>query len=66
MTGGTMKHETIEQTIKAAPAVAGAAYSAITLNELVMILTALYIVMQMAFLGYKWYFEHKKNTRDES
>lgn len=64
MQGGTMKHETVEQTAKAIPAIAGATYSAITLNELVMILTAVYIVLQMGFLLYKWYWywiERKKN-----
>lgn len=59
----TLKHETLEQSVKAVPAIAGTAYSAMTLNELVMILTAMYIVMQMGFLAYKWYFEHKKNTK---
>jgi hypothetical protein len=63
MQGNNMKHETIEQTFKAVPAVAGTAYSAVTLNELVMILTAIYIVMQMAFLAYKWYNDHQDRKK---
>jgi hypothetical protein len=59
----TMKHETIDQTLKSLPAVVGTAYSALTLNELVMVLTALYIVMQMGFLAYKWYNEHQDRKR---
>jgi hypothetical protein len=65
MQGGTMKHETVEQTVKAIPAIAGATYSAITLNELVMILTAVYIVLQMGFLLYKWYWDWIERKKDK-
>lgn len=59
MTGGNMKHETIDQTAKAIPAVAGVTYSTVTLNELVAIATLLYVLAQLGFLLYKWYWAHK-------
>lgn len=59
MTGGNMKHETVEQTAKALPAVVGATYSTITLNELVAVATLLYVLAQLGFLLYKWYWVHK-------
>lgn len=50
-----VKHETVEQVYRAAPAVAGTAYSAITMNEIVAIATLIYIIIQAGFLIHKWY-----------
>jgi amino acid transporter len=55
-----MKQETVEQTIKAAPALAGTVYSTITLNEMVAVATLAYVVVQLGFLVYKWYWDHKE------
>jgi hypothetical protein len=59
MTGGSMKQDTVEQTAKAIPAVVGTAYSTVTLNELVAVATLLYVLAQLGFLLYKWYWAHK-------
>lgn len=62
-----MKHEAMEQSLKAAPAVGGALYSTITLNEVVAAATLVYVVLQAAFLVYRWYWEHKekRGKKDE-
>ena len=56
-----IKHETTKQVIKAAPAIGGSIYSAITLNDVVAIVTILYVLLQAGFLLYKWYWVHKEN-----
>jgi len=55
-----MKHDTIIESAKAVPAVGGAVYSAITLNDAVMIATLIYIILQAAYLIWKW---HKEATK---
>lgn len=50
-----MKQETITEAVKAAPAIAGTVYSAITLNELVALATLIYIIIQAAILVHKHY-----------
>ncbi len=42
------------QGVQAAPAVTGAVYSAITFNEVVMVLTGVYVLLQIAYLIWKW------------
>jgi hypothetical protein len=57
-----MKGVTMEakiETAKAAPALAGATYSMLTLNEWVAVVTILYVLMQMAYLVWKWWHEAK-------
>lgn len=52
-----LKQETAIETIKATPAVAGAAYASLTLNEWVAIATLLYILLQVGVLIHKhWCF----------
>jgi hypothetical protein len=43
-------------------AVAGVTIYGVTLNDLVLGLTAAYVVMQMCFLAYKWWRLHKDKT----
>ena len=61
------KHETYIETGKAIPAIAGATIYGLTLNEIVAIATILYIIIQAAFLFYKWYWDwqEKKEQRKE-
>lgn len=54
-----LKHETLEQAAKAVPAVGGAAVAGITLNEWVAIVTIIYVLVQTAFLIWKWHKEAK-------
>jgi hypothetical protein len=49
-----MKVETSIETAKAAPAVIGAALSAVTMNHLVAAATLAYILLQAAYLIWKW------------
>jgi hypothetical protein len=55
-----MKHETFAEVTKAAPAVGGALYGAVTLNDAVLIATLAYIVLQAAYLIWKWVREARK------
>lgn len=50
-----LKQETMTEAIKAAPAVAGAVYSSLTLNEWVAVATLVYIVIQVIILCWKQY-----------
>jgi len=56
----TMKVEAQLESLKAAPAVAGTIFSAITLNEAVAIATLIYVVVQTLYLLWKW---HKEATK---
>lgn len=47
------------ETVKAIPAVTGATIYSLTLNELVAVATLAYIILQMAYLGWKWWHEAK-------
>lgn len=58
-----MKTEVVTEALKGAPAVAGAWYAALTLNEWVAILTGVYIVVQAAYLLRKWWREEKQWAR---
>lgn len=52
--GSAMKHEVSTQVAHAAPALAGAVIAGLTLNEWVAILTGVYVVVQTAYLVWKW------------
>lgn len=61
-----MKAEVVGEGFKAFFAIVGAVVSAITLNQIVAFLTALYIIVQAAYLIRKWYKEEKEWSRKES
>lgn len=48
-----LKQETFEEGLKAAPAIGGAAYSYLTLNEWVALATLIYIIIQAIILIHK-------------
>jgi hypothetical protein len=54
-----MKTEFTTEALKGTPAVAGAVYSAVTLNEVVAAITGLYVLVQIAYLLRKWWREEK-------
>jgi hypothetical protein len=56
----TLRHETTIETAKALPAVAGATIAGLTLNEVVAAVTILYILLQSAYLLWKWRKEAQK------
>ena len=51
------KHDLGIEAIKGSPAVAGAVASAMTMNEMVMLGTVIYIVIQALYLVRKWWRE---------
>lgn len=51
----SLKQESIVEAAKATPAVAGAAYSSLTLNEWVAAATLVYIIIQAGVLVHKHY-----------
>ena len=55
-----MKQETVIQAKLATPAVAGATIAGITLNEIVAGVTAIYVLVQLAYLIWKWHKEYKQ------
>lgn len=65
-----MQHEVAQEALKASPAVAVVVahkVAGLQISEWVAILTGLYIVMQMAYLGWKWWREaHRKEPSDEA
>ena len=63
-----LKHETSIEAVKASPAVAGAVYSSLTLNEWVGLATLLYILLQVGVLLHKhWCFvkDRKKKISEK-
>lgn len=50
----SMKQETIIETARAVPAVVGATAATVTLNDVVAIVTIIYVLLQGAYLIYKW------------
>jgi len=60
------KHETIIETGKAVPAIAGATVYGLTLNEVVAIVTILYVLIQGGFLVYKWYWDWQEKKQSRS
>jgi len=53
--GTDMQHEIAVEAAKASPALGGTIYYYFTMNEWVGLLTAIYILVQMAFLIHKWF-----------
>lgn len=53
------KVQAMIEAAKAAPAVAGATASSLTLNEWVAIATGCYVLIQAAYLLRKWYVEER-------
>lgn len=53
------KVQAMVEAAKAAPAVAGATASSLTLNEWVGIATGVYVLIQAAYLLRKWWVEEK-------
>lgn len=47
------------QAIQATPAIAGSVASALTLNQWIAIGTAIYLIVQVAYLLRKWYREER-------
>ena len=64
--GKTLKQDIAIQTAKAAPAVFGFAASSITLNGCVAVATLIYVLVQTAYLIWKWRKEVKKGRDDVS
>lgn len=60
-----MKQDTVDQTVKALPAGVGLIWGTVTLNDLVLGATLIYVVLQAAFLGYKWYWDYQDRKNDE-
>lgn len=62
-----LKQEIVNQGAKAAPAVAGTIYSAITLNHLVAFATLVYVLMQIYVLlrRHIWEVQERKNKPDQ-
>lgn len=56
----SMKTETTIETAKAVPALGGAMLYSITLNEVVAVVTIIYILLQAAYLIWKWRREASK------
>ena len=50
-------HDIVIEAAKGSPAVAGAVASVMTLNQWVMVSTAIYIVIQVLYLVRKWWRE---------
>lgn len=60
-----MKHETLIQTGKALPAIGGAWYAIETLNDVVAIVTIIYVVIQTGFLLNKWFWARQDRKADK-
>lgn len=54
-----MKTEITSQAVRGTPAVGGALWTALTLNEWVALATGVYILVQIGYLARKWYREEK-------
>lgn len=59
-----MRDQTFAEAAKGTPAVVGTIYSAVTLNETVAALTCIYILLQIAYLTWKWRKEAKSGKSD--
>jgi len=57
------KTQTVIETAKAAPAIAGAAAASMSINEWVGTLTAIYIVLQLLYLLRKWWLEERERKK---
>lgn len=65
---GIEKQEVMVEGIKSTPAIMGAAYSTLTLNEWVAAATLIYIVVQCGILVHKHYYfvKEKKAQKNEN
>lgn len=59
----TQKQDILDQSVKGFIAVAGAALAKLTLNDLVVIATGCYVLVQMAYLLWKWHHEWADRRR---
>ena len=66
-------HDIVIEALKGTPAVAGALASALTLNQWVMLSTAVYVVIQALYLMRKWWreeidriYEQKRRDRQDA
>lgn len=51
------------EAVKALPAVGGTWYATITLDKAVAAATLVYVLLQVAYLGWKWYGEYKAKQK---
>ena len=58
-------HAVTVQAAKGAPAVAGALFSAMTLNQWVALATLVYIIVQLLYLIRKWWREEVDRRRSQ-
>lgn len=58
-----MKNEFVTEAAKGTPAVAGTVAAAMTLNEWVAVITAAYVIVQVAYLLRKWWREERDYAR---
>ena len=61
-----LKQETVSEAVKATPALAGAVYSNMTLNEWVAVATLLYIIIQIIILCWKQYWAVQDRKRGDA
>jgi len=59
------QHAVAVQAAKGAPAVAGALFSAVTLNQWVALATLVYIIVQLLYLVRKWWTEEVDRWRSQ-
>lgn len=62
--GDMVGHEVKAAGVKTAVGGLGAATSALTLNEWVAIVTIVYFIMQIAYLGWKWRRESREGKKN--
>lgn len=61
------KSELTTETLKATPpiTVAGLSVAGVSLNDIVLIATLVYVLLQIGFLAHRWYRLLKKNTGEK-
>lgn len=57
-------HDIAVEAVKGLPAVIGTIASVVTLNQLLMLATLLYVLVQMVYLLRKWWREERARERD--
>lgn len=61
-----MRHDVSIETAKAVPALIGATFAGLTLNEWVAIATLLYIILQAVYLVWKWRKQIKEGKKNDN
>lgn len=63
----TVSREVVENVVRVTPpvTVSAASVAGIPLETWVYIATLAYIGLQAGFLVYRWWFEHKRNSRED-